>query len=165
MNDQAVQAPEPPQTEHLMSQVQIAIRRYETMQKSPKLDASLVLAEMAGTVLPILGDTLAVVVALEEHASWASEELERMSAQGTRSQLLPEDAMKFRNFIEAVVTMSEESLKNVEAGTPHAAALAMVVREGRELVELVDEITVDPDAVEPGEPEEEEEPEEHGDEN
>lgn len=131
----------------------IARRRFDTLAKTEGLTVQAVMRELAETIVPALEDTTVLVDRVEQGVIFAQEEIERIDEGGEgdpESQLLPHDAVRFTNYLEAVVDQSEASLKGLDPASDHAKALVLMANEGRELIKLANDLTLLPrDETEP----------------
>lgn len=133
--------------EGLQSQLFIATKRFETLSQSTALSPQDVMKELAATVLPALSDCAVLLDRVEQGVVYAQEECDRLAevvdeGGGGDSQLRPEHALRFTNYLEAVVDMSESSLKGLDPTSDQAKALTLTAGEGRELIKLVNELTL-----------------------
>lgn len=102
------------------------------------LDALTVMRELHSNILPLMTDFVGFVERLEEHASWASDQITDLQDESeTASQLNSEDAAKLRTFLSDVGTRLGHVM--VPDGLQREG-LADLVSRSVELIELVDEI-------------------------
>ena len=108
-----------------------------------------VMKELYVTVLPLVGDMLTIIGRLEDHAEWASEEIVKLGG-GEQSQLDAEDASRLSAFLRWSI---EDIEARAEGGEVRVEKEALVERaqEAKELLELIDEITLEAEAPEPEE--------------
>lgn len=131
----------------LKSAVLIAGKRFTTLAQSNP-SAQDVMRELAETVMPCFQDAVVLLSALEEGVLYAQEEIERIDegeAPDPESQLLPEDAARYTNFLEAILEQAEGSLKVLDPGSNEAKATGLVAEEARALILLTNELTVVPE--------------------
>ncbi|NIR32905.1 MAG: hypothetical protein GWN84_27145 [Gammaproteobacteria bacterium] len=136
--------------ESLKSDLEMQQRRYRQMRGSEAVTSDFLLGEMIGTVLPFMRDVVGYVERLEDHAEWASYNIEALNQTVSggddeqSSQLAQADAARFRAFFQAV-------LEEAEAATPSEADASKVqekIKQAKAMLELVEEITLEPEEPE-----------------
>ena len=128
-------------------------RRLAVLATNATLTPSQVLAEISHTILPLLGDTVEIMDRLENHAEWASGEIERLG-EDDESQLTAEDAARLMAYVEATIEFFQQSYDQMDPNRKlQAKEILQLADEGREGKKMIDEMTLEGDEPEPGEPE------------
>ncbi len=147
MTEEAREAADEITVQSVRSSLYIARRRFDTLAKTEGLSAQAVMRELAETIVPALEDTTVLVDRVEQGVIFAQEEIERIDEGAEpepESQLLPHDAARYTNYLEAIIDQSEASLKGIDPASEHAKALMLMASEGRALLKLTNEITLVP---------------------
>lgn len=89
--------------------LQTQMRRLKALARGDDIDARSVMHELHGTVMLLLGDIVDLIDRLEEHAEWASNEIDALQgASPTASQLNEEDADRICAFLDRVAAIGEQ---------------------------------------------------------
>lgn len=141
------------------------VRRLRNVAANPdQVTPAFLLGEMYGTLLPLLKDVLPYIARVEDHAGWATENLEQLGqivAGGDEdsSQLAPSDAEK----IKAVLTAIEQEARSRLALSAPTGDRPDADEHGRaqarlwalqEVITLVDDITLSPTEEDEGDSDE-----------
>lgn len=134
----------------LEQDIKSQMRRLKSMLGGEGVSSETVLTELLHTVFPFMLDHLKLTDRLEEHAEWAGEQIDYLVSDQTppSSQLLAEDADRFRMFIDKVVALCNATLSELPLGEEtrsKRADLQAIAESGTELRSLVDELRVDAD--------------------
>lgn len=138
----------------LTEAIDLQIRRLRNIATGDPISPQFLLGELYGTVLPLLRDVLPYIERNEEHAAWASETLEHLSmivsGGEDSSQLSPADAEKIKAFLLAIEREATADLERfgptgVRADADDYGRADARLRAVREVVALVDEITIEPE--------------------
>lgn len=120
-------------------------RLVRMVQTNPQLTAGQVMTEVAQTLMPYMQDLAALVLRGEEFDAWAGDLLETHEeiladgAPGEQSQLLPEDADKFRQFTLAVRETCLKSLEHVPVGSEQHNGLQVIGAGADEILRMIDD--------------------------
>jgi hypothetical protein len=140
----------------------IAKRRFLTLAANASLTPQDVMRELAETVIPQLEDIALLMDRVEQGVEYAQDEIERIDAgeSSGESQLLPEDAAKYTDYLEAIVQQADESMRGLDPSSAEHKAMTMMAARGRELIVFTNDITMV--AGDDDEKEEEDEDEDDG---
>lgn len=133
----------------LEQDIKSQMRRLKSMLSAGEgVSPETALTELLHTVFPFMLDHLKLTDRLEEHAEWAGEQIDYLVSDQTppTSQLLPEDADRFRLFIDKVVALCNATLSELPLGDETAkqrADLQAIAESGTELRSFVDELRMD----------------------
>jgi len=130
--------------EALKSAAFIAKRRFATLAVNATLTPQDVMREMAETVIPQLEDIALLVDRVEQGVMYAQNEIERIDAgdETLESQLLAEDAVKYTDFLEAIASQADESMRGLDASSAEAKAMTLIAHRARELIIFTNDITI-----------------------
>ena len=148
------QQPEELDANQMRAIIKREARRLAVLAQNKELTAAQVLAEISGTVLPLLGDVNEISDRLENHAEWASGEIDRIAGDTAESQLLPEDAQKLDGFVDGCIEFFQQSYDHLDANQKtQAKELLQMAEEGRQMKKLIADLVIDgPDDDDDDEP-------------
>lgn len=128
--------------EALRQELKNQSRRLKRLADAGDVDAVAVLRELYGTALSLQGDFVEVLDRLEQHAEWASSEIDALRGSGElASQLIPEDADKIAGFVSRAI---DSVLRDDQLSETDKQELE---EQGRQVLELVAEVRLE-DVVE-----------------
>ena len=99
-----------------------------------------VLRTIYDTVLPLMLDHVGFTDRLEQHAEWASDEIENLGGGEVSSRLTKEDAGRYRDYIAAVLRVCDASLAAAPEESEQATQLKILRESSLELQQLTDDI-------------------------